>query len=116
MNSKHFQEIALSLREVKQDLHVGKISFKVKGKIFATLNSEMQRATLKLSLKDQDLFGLHDSKAVFPVPNKWGRMGWTHIDFNHVKQAVIRDILLAAYMEVAPKKLVEQLLNDEGLM
>lgn len=115
MNTKYFQEIALSLPEVKQEPHFEKTSFKVKGKIFATLNVAEYRATLKLSLEDQDLFGLHDSRAVFPVPNKWGKMGWTHIDFQHVKQEVIRDILIAAYIEVAPKKLGEQLINEEGL-
>jgi len=42
---------------------------------------------------------------VFPVPNKWGKQGWTYIKLDKVHKEVVIDALTTAYCEVAPKKL-----------
>lgn len=106
-----FISIAKALPEVTEAPHFEKHAFKVKNKIFATLNQKEHRATVKLNPKDQDLFCLHDKNAVFPLPNKWGKSGWTHIQFEHVKDEVIEDILMAAYVEIAPPNLSKNLID-----
>jgi hypothetical protein len=47
-----------------------------------------------------------DKTAVFPVPNKWGKHGWTHFYLNKLDDKFLNDALTAAYCEVALQRLV----------
>lgn len=91
-----------------------KSSFRIKKKIFATYDASNHRACLKLSEVDQDVFSAIDRQAIFPVENKWGKMGWTFVDLNQVDHKVFTDALTQAYCEVAPVKLAE-LVRRSGL-
>ena len=53
-----FQKLAISFSETEELPHFEKISFRVKKKIWATLDMLNQRACLKLSLIDQSVFVL----------------------------------------------------------
>jgi predicted DNA-binding protein (MmcQ/YjbR family) len=108
-NLQSLRTIALSFPEAVEEPHFEKTSFRVRKKIFATSSEGTSLCTVKLSLKDQDLFGLHDSSAIYPVPNKWGMQGWTIVDLAKVKDDVLREILISAYTEVAPSSLNETL-------
>ncbi|HEV7350129.1 MmcQ/YjbR family DNA-binding protein [Telluribacter sp.] len=101
----HFRQLALSFPETTEQPHFEKPSFRVGKKIFATLNMKEQRATLKLSERDQDLFTLYDRTIIYPVPNNWGQQGWTHVDLTRVPEEMLKDALTAAYCEVAPARL-----------
>lgn len=100
-----FRSFSLSLPEATEAPHFEKTSFRVKKKIFATFDSRTQLACVKLSETDQDLFCLFDSELIFPLPNKWGKQGWTLVKIEDLDKEVIRDLLCAAYNQVAPKKL-----------
>ncbi|GGH05956.1 MmcQ/YjbR family DNA-binding protein [Mucilaginibacter phyllosphaerae] len=99
------RQIALSLPQVTEDPHFEKTSFRINKKIFATAVPGHNRATVKLSPADQDVFCTFDSTVIYPVPNKWGKQGWTHIDLLSVKEDMLTEILKTAYCEVAPKEL-----------
>lgn len=100
------RKLALAFDEAEELPHFDKTSFRVKKKIFATLNEKQQRATLKLSESDQSIFSLYgDKTTVFPVPNKWGKQGWTQFLLDKVDEEFFNDALVAAYCEVAPKHL-----------
>jgi hypothetical protein len=99
------RQIALSLPEATEEPHFEKTSFRVNKKIFATAVPEHNRATVKLSPADQDIFCTFDSTVIYPVPNKWGQQGWTHINLQSVKEEMLTEILKAAYCEIAPKHL-----------
>jgi hypothetical protein len=101
------REISLSFPEVTEEPHFEKTSFRVKKKIFATYDAAANRACVKLSEIDQDVFSSIDRLAIFPVANKWGKQGWTLIELSRVNSDVFLDALKTAYCEVAPKKLVE---------
>jgi len=60
---------------------------------------------IKLSEIDQNVFSSIDKTAIYPVPNKWGKQGWTFIDLEAVKPDILIDALQTAYCEVALKKL-----------
>ncbi|MBL7871203.1 MAG: MmcQ/YjbR family DNA-binding protein [Cyclobacteriaceae bacterium] len=102
---KTFKKLALSLPEVVEAPHFEKASFRVKKKIFVTLDVANAKACLKLTEIDQSVFST--SAAIYPVPNKWGKQGWTFIELKKVTRNLLEDALITAYCTVAPKKLVE---------
>ncbi|MBD1362826.1 MmcQ/YjbR family DNA-binding protein [Mucilaginibacter sp. ZT4R22] len=113
VNVGFFKREALSLPDSVEDAHFENRSFKISKKIFATLNAAENRATVKLSPADQDIFCLADNNSVYPVPNKWGKLGWTHINLQIVKPEMCTELLKVAYCEVAPKKYAALINFDE---
>lgn len=98
---------AMTFPEATEQPHFEKTSFRVKNKIFATYDDVKKRATLKLSESEQDLFCLVQKQSIFPVPNKWGKQGWTIFELPSTSEEVLADALISAYKNVAPKKLAE---------
>ncbi len=102
------RQMALSFPETTELPHFEKTSFRVKNKIFATYDSANNQACIKLSEIDQNVFSLVNKEAIYPVPNKWGKQGWTFVKLNLVDTEIFADALTTAYCEVAPKTLSEQ--------
>lgn len=100
--------IALSLPETTEEPHFEKTSFRIKKKIYATFDQKTNRVVLKLSQVDQDVFSSAPGRAIYPLPNKWGKQGWTQVEMSKVNRALFTDALTTAYCEVAPKKLAAQ--------
>ena len=92
--------MALAFPEVAELPHFQKISFRVKKKIFATLSASSCIASVKLSLVDQSVFCSIDKTIIYPVPNKWGLQGWTHINLEKIKKTMLQDILQTSFSEV----------------
>jgi predicted DNA-binding protein (MmcQ/YjbR family) len=100
-----FNTLALSLPEVSIEPHFEKVSFRVKKKIFATLNEKESRATLKFTPDEQEMFCKINREAIFPVPNKWGKLGWTHLRYEFLSSEIIEELLKVAYSNIAPQNL-----------
>ncbi len=66
------------------------------------------KATLKLSEIDQDVFSSTSRGSIYPVPNKWGKQGWTIIEIDQVDPSLFEDALTTAYCLVAPQKLAQR--------
>ena len=105
---KKFTALALSFPEAVERPHFESTSFRVNKKIFASLSVKDKRACLKLSLIDQSVFSSFGRQAIYPVPNKWGKQGWTFVELAKVKTEMIADALTRAYCNVAPKRLAKQ--------
>jgi predicted DNA-binding protein (MmcQ/YjbR family) len=99
---KTFRQLALSFQEVVEQSHFEKASFRVKKKIFVTLDEPNHRICVKLSPTGQSVFSLIDKRIIWAVPNKWGQQGWTFVDLKRVKKELLKDVLTNAYCEVAP--------------
>ena len=101
-----FRQMALALPEMSEHPHFKNQAFKVLGKkVVVTLNTAENRVCLKLSELDQDLFSTFDRTVIYPVPNKWGKQGWTLVNLGKVELETLHDALRAAYCHVAPKRL-----------
>lgn len=109
-----FREIALSYPETTEDTHFDKISFHIKKKIFGTYDSKNNQACLKLPLIDQDLYTLIDKNTIYPVPNAWGKQGWTIVKLNNIPVEIFKQIVQSAYCQVAPVKFAKHYLNQEN--
>jgi hypothetical protein len=73
------------------------------------LDENAKRVCIKLTAIDQDAFSLFDKSIIYPVPNKWGKNGWTFIELSLVNSATLLDALTAAYCTVAPNRLIRQI-------
>mgnify|MGYP001565455232 CR=1 FL=1 len=94
---KYFQEIALALRPIEQAVYRGSgLSFKVDGKVMATLWPEKGESYVKLTPDQQAGFMAQDPAAIFPAPKSWGKQGWTGIKLPVVKKAMLKKILFQA--------------------
>ncbi len=94
---KKFREMALSFPGAEEHPHFENTAFKIKKKIFVTLNEKETRACVKLTPIDQSTFCLYDAEVMYPVPNKWGKSGWTLINLKKVPQEMLQDALQTAY-------------------
>ncbi|MEZ4773579.1 MAG: MmcQ/YjbR family DNA-binding protein [Bacteroidia bacterium] len=101
------RELALSFPEATEEPHFENTSFRVKKKIFATFDPVKNLACLKLSEINQDVFSTMAPAVIYPVPNKWGKQGWTLVQLDKVGASVFQDALTTAYCTVAPKRLGE---------
>ncbi len=99
-----FKQLALSFPDATEEPHFEKSSYRVKKKIFATLDELKKVACVKLSAIDQDIFCLIDAAIIYPVPNKWGKQGWTLINLTKINKLLLRDVLTTAYHEVVKKR------------
>lgn len=102
------RKLAMAFDEVTEEPHFENTAFKVKKKIFATMNEAEKRMTAKLSLLDQNVFCTFDAAVIYPVPNAWGKQGWTHVNLRAVRKEMLQDVLTVAYCTVAPKKLADK--------
>jgi hypothetical protein len=102
---EQFRTIARGFPEVETSPHFEKESFRIKKKIFVTLDPDKKTATVKLNQIDQSVFCAFDTAVIYPVAGGWGKQGWTHIELKKVKKAMLVDILTTAFCTVAPAKL-----------
>jgi predicted DNA-binding protein (MmcQ/YjbR family) len=101
---KEVQKWALAFPEAVEMPHFEKTSFRVAKKIFATLDKKNQKTVIKLNEVDQSVFS-NEKAGISPLPNKWGKQGWTIIDLKKVRKSLFKDALMTSYNEVAPKRL-----------
>ena len=113
MTAAEFRRVALSLPETVEAAHMGHPDFRVKGKVFASLGpykaaEDEDRAMVKLTPEHQaDL--VRDEPDVFsPASGAWGRWGCTIVKLKPAKKLIVRQALLAAWRNTAPKRLVEE--------
>lgn len=95
-------EILSSMPNAVEEPHFDKPAYKIKGKIFATFNIENKWVTLRLTPEQQTIFCEDDS--FYPVPNKWGQMGWTHVNLNRVKKSIFVEGVNSAYNNLVIQK------------
>ena len=105
VSAQQFRKQALSFPGTGEAPHFERSSFRIGKKIFATLDDKKGMATLRLSEVDQSVFCLANKAAIYPVPNKWGKQGWTIVVLSAVPAALLRDALSKAHGYVLePKK------------
>lgn len=92
-----FRSMALQLEGVEELPHFERTSFRIRKKIFATLDLSTGHATLRLKEVDQSVFSQYQPTNVYPVPNKWGKLGWTIFELNKLPKGMVRDALAEAY-------------------
>ncbi|MXO03716.1 MmcQ/YjbR family DNA-binding protein [Flavobacterium sp. HBTb2-11-1] len=101
---ENFRKLALSFPNATEEPHFEKTSFRVKKKIFATFDGKNNHAVLKLNEIDQSVFCASSEKIFYPIPNKWGKQGWTIVELSRVRPEMFEDALIRSYETVASQK------------
>ncbi|MDX1406953.1 MAG: MmcQ/YjbR family DNA-binding protein [Saprospiraceae bacterium] len=104
--------IASSFPETELKPHFEKLSFRVRNKIFATLDESKLQMVIKLTAEQQPDFEAQSS-AISAVSGGWGRQGWTTIDLETVPLRLFRTLLTTSYCHVAPKTLAAPYLESD---
>ena len=99
-----FRELAISFPNATEEPHFEKTSFRVNKKIFATFDEKNNRAVLKLNEIDQSVFCASGEMIFYPLPNKWGKQGWTIVELSKVRPEMFEDALIRSYENVISKK------------
>jgi len=104
IKAEEAKAIALSLPGTGEQPHFNRTAFTVNKKIFATLSFEDKTLNLKFTPQEQFIFCLPNSDVIFPVPNAWGRQGWTTINLTKANKKLVNAALKEAYKIRAAKK------------
>ena len=100
------RRIALSLPETEERLTWGEHpTFRVRDKIFAILSGDDASVRVKASLAEQQALVASDPET-FAVAPYVGRYGWVTIQLAGVEPGHLRELLVEAWRQTAPKRLV----------
>ena len=82
----------MELEGTTENAHFDRAAFKV-ARIYATLSGDGTSLNLKLMPEEQE-FRVMMAPAIFsPIPNAWGKQGWTTVDVGAIGTAELRDNL-----------------------
>jgi hypothetical protein len=105
VSNETFRMLALSFPESEEHPHFHKTSFRIRNRIFATLDEKQSRAMVKLTAINQSVYCKIDPAVIFPVPGGWGKKGATYVELKNISKSLAREILSLAYSTVAPPAL-----------
>jgi hypothetical protein len=107
MTSDEFRELALDLPGAIEQSHMNHPDFRVGGKIFATLGPAEEWGVVLLTPDQQAAFVDAEPESFQPVPGGWGAKGSTRVILEAAKPESAGRILLAAWRNKAPKKMLD---------
>jgi hypothetical protein len=107
------RRIALSLPECQEADHLGTISFRVRGKIFAQFSKDHSQVLVKLPASLQMALIGADPENFVSEPH-WGSYGWTRLRLAALPAEQLRPLLIQSWRMIAPKTLARDPANPQG--
>ena len=98
------RRLALALPEATEQPHFHLCSFRVKGKIFATVAPDGSFMNVFVDDALREVMVAVDSRAY--ETQWWGKSGYLHVHLEAAKAADVKTLLHAAWARRAPKKLL----------
>ena len=106
MNVQAVREIALSLQEVTEAPHFDYASFRVKGRIFATVPPDGSHVHLFVDEESRATALALQPEAIEPL--HWGsKVLGVRLELAKVEPALVAQLIRAAWRYKAPKRLVD---------
>jgi hypothetical protein len=107
VNLREVRRLALALPEATEEPHFHLASFRVKGKIFATVAPDGRYLNVFVDDDQREIMVTVDPKAYETL--KWGKIGYLHVHLAAAKARDVKALLRAAWERKAPKALLAQL-------
>ena len=108
MTVDDFRKLALDLPEAVESAHMNHPDFRVRNKIFATIWPDESWGMVKLTPQQQAMFVQAEPNVFMPVKGGWGRKGATNVKLEVADPTTVRDALVTAWRNVAPKMLARE--------
>jgi hypothetical protein len=107
MTQDEARRLALGLPEAQEQPHFDRASFRVRGKIFATLPPAGDSVVLMLPIEIQSaVMEAHPSK-IRPLAAAWQSRGSTELVLDGIAEDELAGLLASAWRKVAPKSLIK---------
>jgi hypothetical protein len=109
MTAQEFRRIALSCPGAGEASHMGHPDFRVAARIFATLGYPRPGwGMVKLTPEQQQWLVRAEPRSFTPVKGAWGRAGNTSVRLQKAPKGAVREALMLAWRNRAPKRLAAQ--------
>jgi hypothetical protein len=100
---KDLRRIALLLEGTIEAPHFDRAAFKV-ARIYVTLAADGRTANFKFTPEEQEFKCMLAAEAFSPVPNAWGKQGWTTANLAKLSAAELKQALETAWAHALLKK------------
>jgi len=90
------RRMALALAGTTEAPHFDRAAFNVK-RTYVTLGPDGRSANFKFMPDEQEFKCLLAPEAFVPIPNAWGKQGWTTADLSKLSAAELKAALETAY-------------------
>jgi hypothetical protein len=106
MDAEDFRRIALGMKDASEGAHMGHPDFRVNGRIFATLHTDLKWGMVKLAPDQQHAFVREHPNTFAPESGAWGRQGCTAVHLDSVDEEALGEALTLAWRNIAGKPAV----------
>ncbi len=97
------RRLALALEGTTEAQHFDRAAFKV-ARIYVTLAADGKTANFKFTPDEQEFKCMMAPDAFAPVPNAWGKQGWTTATLAKMKAAELKAALEIAHQHALPTR------------
>src|SRR4051794_17658379 len=94
--------MALALEGTTEAPHFDRTAFKV-ARIYVTLAADGRTANLRFTPDEQEFKCMMAPEAFAPLPNAWGKQGWTSADLSRIGEAELASALRTAWTNAQPR-------------
>ena len=105
VSADELRQVVRSLPEAEERETWGHPTFRVRDKMFAAMSDDGRQATVKATKEEQAAL-VAAAPETFGIPAYVGRHGWVSIQLATVDQAELRELVVEAWRQTAPRRLV----------
>ena len=105
ITADELRQVVRSLPEAEERETWGHPTFRVRDRMFAAMSDDGQEASVKATKEEQTAL-ISAAPETFGVPAYVGRHGWVSIQLATVDPAELRELVVEAWRQTAPKCLV----------
>ena len=113
ITADELRQVVQSLPEAEERETWGHPTFRVRDKMFATMSDDGRQATVKATKEEQAAL-ITAAPETFGFPAYVGRHGWVSIQLATVDPAELRELVVEAWRQSAPKRLVTAYDSESG--
>lgn len=105
ITADELRQVVRSLLEAEERETWGHPTFRVRDRMFAAMSDDGQEASVKATRQEQAAL-VSAAPETFGIPAYVGRHGWVSIQLATVDPAEVRELIVEAWRQTAPKRLV----------
>ena len=105
ITADELRQVVRSLPEAEERETWGHPTFRVRDRMFAAMSDDGQEASVKATRQEQAAL-VPPAPETFGIPAYVGRHGWVSIQLATVDPAEVRELIVEAWRQTAPKRLV----------